>query len=175
MAEKRRETLSFQDAETTPKAVFGHVGMGQLTPTSSFCALLFFGVITNPSLSMSSQALLATGENPGLVLSSASNLPVPINSMTAFPNEWDNDVGGVLTMLLEATVVEAIEDDDEEVDGDFMIREGIAVAVRPLVAKILWAVLPCRGTDADKSLENFGGLGPATEPVWVVEAIILDA
>lgn len=51
--------------------------------------------------------------------------------MTTFPNEWDNEVGGVLTILLEPAVVETIadeiEDDDEEVDGDFMIREGIAV------------------------------------------------
>jgi hypothetical protein len=46
-------------------------------------------------------------------------------------------------MLLEPAVVETIadeiEDDDEEVDGEFMIRDGIAVIL--FTAKIVWAVL----------------------------------
>ena len=130
MAEKRRVALSFQDPETTSGDDFG---IAQAIPASSFCALLFLGDMVKPSLSLSSELLWSTGSNPGPgpVLSSASNLPVPMNSMTTFPNEWDNEVGGVLTILLEPAVVETIadeiEDDDEEVDGDFMIREGIAV------------------------------------------------
>ena len=128
---KRRETLSFQDSKTSSEDAFQDVGMAQPTLTFAFGVLLVLGAITKPSLPSSSVVLLSTGESPGLVLSSASNLPVPKNSMTTFPNEWDNEVGGVLTMLLEPAVVEAtadeIEDDDEEVDGDLMIRDGIAV------------------------------------------------
>ena len=66
-----------------------------------------------------------------------------MNSITAFPNEWDSEVGGVLTMLLEPAVVEAIadeiEDDEEEVDGEFIIRDGIAVI--SFTAGMSWAVL----------------------------------
>ena len=47
-------------------------------------------------------------------------------------------------MLLEPAVVEAIadeiEDDEEEVDGEFIIRDGIAVT--SLTAKIFCAVWP---------------------------------
>jgi hypothetical protein len=47
-------------------------------------------------------------------------------------------------MLLEPAVVEAIadeiEDDEDEDDGEFIIREGIAVI--PLTANIFSAVLP---------------------------------
>lgn len=88
--------------------------------------------------------------------------------MTAFPNEWDSEVGGVLTMLLEPAVVKAIadeiEDDEEEVDGESIIRDGIALA--SLTAEIFWTVLPC--TEADGSLENFGGLEPLVKLACVV-------
>lgn len=52
-----------------------------------------------------------------------SLVPVkPINPTTAFPREYDNDVGGVLIMLLEPVIVEAnvedTDDEDEEVEAD---------------------------------------------------------
>ena len=147
MVEKRRETLSFQDPETTFEDAFKDAGTTQPIPASSFCVLLFFGDMVKPSLSSSSELLLGTGETPCLVLSLASNFPVPMNSMTAFPNEWDSEVGGVLTMLLEPAVVEAtadeIEDDDEEVEGDFTIWDGTAII--PFAAKT-FCVFPGGGS-----------------------------
>jgi hypothetical protein len=86
LAEKIKDTLSFHDFETTEDG-FGDIGMTQPVPTSSFCVILVLGAMTKPSLSSSSELLWTTGENPGLVLSSASNLPVPINSIMAFPKE----------------------------------------------------------------------------------------
>lgn len=87
-----------------------------------------------------------------------------MNSMTAFPSECDSEVGGVLTRLLEPAVVDAkadeMEDDDEEADGELVMRVGIAVT--PLTAKI--SALFCmkagsvRGADVDKPLGGLGAL-----------------
>jgi len=46
---------------------------------------------------------------------------------TALPRECDNDVGGVLTILLDpAAEVDDIEDDEEDVEGDVMLALVVA-------------------------------------------------
>jgi len=81
---------------------------------------------------------LPGGDILGSVLNSVSKFPVPMNSMTALPNECESEVGGVLTILLDPAAVDAktneMEDEDEEVDGELKTRGGTAEI--PLAANI---------------------------------------
>lgn len=68
----------------------------------------------SPSLSSSNNFPAASG----YPLRDWSPVPAkPINPATALPREYDNDVGGVLIMLLEPVMVEVkVEDTDDEVE-----------------------------------------------------------
>lgn len=131
------ETLSFHDSDEFSVA-FHDVEIAELSSLSkSISFFAIFDGISNPLLSSSSELLL--GANIlGCVLSSVSKFPVPMNSMTALPNECESEVGGVLTMLLDPAVVDAktddMDEDDEEVDGELTIRDGTAEI--PLAANI---------------------------------------
>jgi hypothetical protein len=131
------ETLSCHDPDKFSVA-FHDVEIAEPSSLSkSISFLACFDGISNPSLSSSSELLLG-GDILGCVLNSVSKFPVPMNSMTALPNECESEVGGVLTMLLDPAVVDAkteeMEDDDEEVDGELMTRGGTAEI--PLAANI---------------------------------------
>lgn len=124
----------------------------------------FAGAVTGFTGAPSVKSFLCDGgETLGIVLSSFSNFPVPINSMTALPKECDSEVGGVLTRLLDPAVVEAnadeIEEEDEDVDGELITRGGTAVI--PFAASIL-AVLFGKGSflgaEADNPLGTLGAL-----------------
>lgn len=100
------------------------------------------------------------------------------------PNEWDNEVGGVLTMLLEPPVVDTTadetEDEDEDVDGVFSTRVGTAVI--PFDASICvnfcWEITgSLRGADADKQLGTLGALElklAAVPPINEANVALLD-
>jgi len=130
------EILSFHDPDKFPVA-FHDVEIAELSSLSkSVSFLACFDGISNPTLS--SSELLLGNDILGCVLNSVSKFPVPMNSMTTLPNECESEVGGVLTMLLDPAVVDAktdeMDDDDEEVDGELMTRDGTAEI--PLAANI---------------------------------------
>src|SRR5258706_358306 len=95
-------------------------------------AWTFLEGMGRPFLS-SSGILRPTGEILGPVLSSDSRGAIPMNSLKL---EMEYDVGGVLR-LLEPAVVEAIvddiEDEEEEVDGESVPFVGTPII--PLAAK----------------------------------------
>jgi hypothetical protein len=74
----------------------------------------FIPCMGSPSLSSSNSFPVASG----YPLRDWSPVPAkPISPATALPREYDNDVGGVLMMLLEPVMVEAnVEDTDDEVE-----------------------------------------------------------
>lgn len=82
-----------------------------------------------------------------------------MNPAIAFPKECDNEVGGVLIILLEPAVVEAkvddIEEDEDDVEGDMRL-EGTAAMVFLFEYKresdLLVAIRFDRGADADNPL-----------------------
>lgn len=84
---------------------------------------------------------------------------MPMNPATAFPKECDNEVGGVLIILLEPAVVDAkvddIEEEDDDVEGDMRL-EGRAAMVFLFEYRresdLLVAMRFDRGADADNPL-----------------------
>jgi hypothetical protein len=79
----------------------------------------------NPSRSQSSDWRESTPKAPVIVVDWSPILEKPMSPATAFPKECDNEVGGVLIMLLEPAVVDAnveeIEDDEDDVEGDIKL------------------------------------------------------
>lgn len=76
---------------------------------------------------------------------------------TAFPMEWDNDVGGVLIMLLEPALVDAavdIDDDDEDVDGESGFCEEVAFPVNTRGSGLAVESRSECGADVDRAPEN---------------------
>lgn len=150
--------MSIQDPEAVSGA-FDDVEIADLISPSK-AVLIFLEPITKPSLSSSSEFLFSGGNIRGPVLSSVSNLPVPINSSATLPMECESDVGGVLIMLLEPVVADAkadeMEEEDEEVEGELIIREGTAVI--PLANKTWLTFCSFLGAEADKPLGTLGML-----------------
>lgn len=128
------DILSFHELEMTSVVAFHDEEMAELSCVSkSIVAFGFFGTTVEAGLTCTGaeETLFSPGESFDLLLSSLANFPVPMNSIMAFPREFDNDVGGVLTKLLEPGVVDAkaddIEEDDDEVDGELKTLGGTAV------------------------------------------------
>ena len=128
------DILSFHELEMTSVVAFHDEEIAELSCVSkSIVAFGFFGTTVEAGLTCTGaeEILFSWGESFDLVLRSLANFPVPMNSIMAFPREFDNEVGGVLTKLLEPGVVDAkaedIEEDDDEVDGELKTLGGTAV------------------------------------------------
>lgn len=107
------ETLSFKDVDKAVSKSFSR----------TIRSLPFLPNIGRPDLS---GPLPSANEGGDLPLGSFLDFDIPMNPATTFPSECDNEVGGVLTILLDPAVVEAnvedIEDDDDDVEGDVPLR-----------------------------------------------------
>lgn len=90
------ESLSFQEEGISVLDFPFEADIGTGTPTGS-CSLTSEGLISKEEVAV---------------------LAIPIRPATAFPKEWDKEVGGVLNILLDAAPVDAKDDEDEEDDEE---------------------------------------------------------